>query len=227
MKSLNQSREYQCLKKFAKGYLLSGKPLSELCDHNMEVAEKLGKYSIVMLWNWVKQLYASSTMPVKSSKAETRTSNSSQITMANRLLSQSSNQSTNLGWDEIMRGRLGSGQEYDDESSPKLTEDVKVLEYKLPNSNDFPNTNGFNSSNNHFPEMELSFNDFVFGDRELTIESVAKLRNGFLYLGPNDICKELMFPNCSDLHSAKQQETLNESSQEAAAVSYIFLILNS
>lgn len=75
-------------------------------------------------------------------------------------------------------------------------------------------------------ESDMSFNDFIFGDEELTIEHmdvthVKNLRNGFLYVGPH-MCKEWSLPNSpligSDLHAAKH-ETPPESSQETTPVS--------
>ncbi|XP_077297992.1 WD repeat domain 24 [Arctopsyche grandis] len=43
----------------ARGYLLSGQPLSALCDHNARVARDAGKFQIGLVWSIIKTLYAS------------------------------------------------------------------------------------------------------------------------------------------------------------------------
>lgn len=42
----------------AKKYLLVGKSLAELCDHNAAVAKELGRHHISLIWNIVKTLYS-------------------------------------------------------------------------------------------------------------------------------------------------------------------------
>ncbi|GAB0092870.1 GATOR complex protein WDR24 [Sergentomyia squamirostris] len=206
---LSPMREYLCFKGCAEDYQLIGKSLSELCEHNVNVAKKYGKVHVAMLWMWVKNLYANSLN--NNMKSEPRTSTSGSNLLGSRLMSQASNQST-IVWEEI------GGSRDDDESSKLKPDDQNILEQT---SGDFP---GNVQPRIAYPpvndaENDGSFNDFIFGDQELTIEHmdcVKNLRNGFLYVGPH-LCKEWSLPNSpligSDLHAAKH-ETPPESSQE-------------
>ena len=51
----------------ARLYLLTGRPLEQLCDHNGQVAWNLGRHHTATTWNVVKLLFAYSgtTPPVK------------------------------------------------------------------------------------------------------------------------------------------------------------------
>ncbi|KAK6625139.1 hypothetical protein RUM43_005430 [Polyplax serrata] len=54
-KNRKQSNWFEAM---AKQYLLVGKTLAELCEHNASVAEKLGRHQIALIWNIVKTLYS-------------------------------------------------------------------------------------------------------------------------------------------------------------------------
>ncbi|XP_055695511.1 GATOR complex protein WDR24 [Lutzomyia longipalpis] len=206
---LSPLREFLCLKGCAREYKLMGKSLADLCEHNINVAKKYGKVHVAMLWMWVKNLYAFSMS--SNVKSEPRTSTSGSNLLGSRLMSQTSNQSTNV-WEEII------GSRDDDESIGLKADDQNAMEQKTGEL--------FSSTHTRiaYPpvndgESDMSFNDFIFGDQELTIEHmdcVKNLRNGFLYVGPH-FCKEWSLPNSpligSDLHAAKH-ETPPESSQE-------------
>lgn len=50
-------KESKWFEETAKQYLLTGKTLSGLCDHNAAVAENLGRHNIALIWKIVKTLY--------------------------------------------------------------------------------------------------------------------------------------------------------------------------
>lgn len=45
----------------AEQYVLAGKPLAEICDHNADVARRLGRLAVSLLWTTVKTLYTPRT----------------------------------------------------------------------------------------------------------------------------------------------------------------------
>lgn len=186
-------REYLALKGFAMEYKLSG-ALSEICDHNVEVAKRYSKPNVAMLWKWVKQFFgnsedAHSDRPNREAGSAHLAGTGSHAQLANRM----------SGSDVKLTGHHLHAEH------GLLTQ--QTLDDQLTNDTQLPKTfdsrgNGLNANNN-LAETDVGF--ILFGDQELTIESVNLLRNGFLYTG--DICKELVFPalsSCNDLNATKQ-----------------------
>ncbi|CAH1396374.1 unnamed protein product [Nezara viridula] len=55
------NKELDWLLKCAEQYVLAGKPLADICDHNADVARRLGRLAVSLLWTTVKTLYTPRT----------------------------------------------------------------------------------------------------------------------------------------------------------------------
>uniref|UniRef100_A0A0A9YPZ5 GATOR2 complex protein WDR24 n=1 Tax=Lygus hesperus TaxID=30085 RepID=A0A0A9YPZ5_LYGHE len=53
-----RNKDMNWLIQFAERYVLTGKPLGEICDHNSAVALSLGRFAVGMMWSMIKTLYA-------------------------------------------------------------------------------------------------------------------------------------------------------------------------
>lgn len=92
----NLFKDYIYIQGCAKEYILSGKTISELCDHNSNVAKKYGKSDVSLIWNFVKKMY--STPRRMTSNIDQRSLTVGQNSLSKRL-SQTSNQ-LNSNWDD-------------------------------------------------------------------------------------------------------------------------------
>lgn len=187
-------REYLALQGFAREYRLSG-PLTELCDHNADVAKKFSKPNVAMLWKWVKQFFGNTEC--QSMERGIRDSGSGLLSGGG------------------LHAQLGSRISGTDDSliptdrgllTQQSLEDKLSLDNQLPKPFDLRGNNlNLTTWCGASADDITSSDSLLFGEQELPIESVNLLRNGFLYTG--DICKELVFPamsNCNDLNPAKQ-----------------------
>ncbi|CAG2060264.1 unnamed protein product, partial [Timema podura] len=52
------SREVHNIEECARRYIITGRPLPEMCDHNAAVAKDMGRNQISLLWSIVKTLYS-------------------------------------------------------------------------------------------------------------------------------------------------------------------------
>ncbi|PNF34616.1 WD repeat-containing protein 24 [Cryptotermes secundus] len=52
-------RETQCFHECARRYILTGRPLTDICDHNAAVAKDLNRHHVSLVWSVVKTLYSS------------------------------------------------------------------------------------------------------------------------------------------------------------------------
>lgn len=194
-------REYLALKGLAMEYKLIG-PLVEICDHNAEVARRYSKPSVVMLWKWVRQFFENSedvplVRPKRESGGTHLAGSGSHIQLVNRMSG---------GEDNLLPGHHHLLHADRGLLAQQSLDEKLILDNPLPKTFD-ARGNGLSTTNNWTgTNAEDISGDFIlFGDRELTIESVNLLRNGFLYTG--DICKELVFPalsTCNDLNAPKQ-----------------------
>lgn len=191
-------REYLALKGMAMEYRLTG-PLIEICDHNAEVAKKFSKPNVATLWRWVRQFFGSlpeDPTPTRSNRDSGTTHLSgggSHAQLANRLSVEEGvghNSDRGLLAQKSLEEKL-------------LNMDNQLLPKTFDSRGNALNMNHHNWTGANADDVAGDF--ILFGDRELTIESVNYLRNGFLYTG--DICKELVFPalsSCNDLNAARQ-----------------------
>lgn len=191
-------REYLALKGFAKEYKLSG-PLSEICDHNVEVAKRYSKTNVAVLWKWTKMFYGNvEDVPSEQTSRESGgahlSGGGSHLQLVNRM----------SGGDESLQGHLLHADR--GLMAQQLLDEKMTIDKQLPKPFD-ARGNGLSGPNNLCTATEDV--DFILFDRELTIESVNLLRHGFLYTG--DICKEMVFPSlstCNDLNATQSTEAV-------------------
>lgn len=195
-------REYLALKGFAMEYKLAGN-LIDICDHNTEVAKRYSKPNVAMLWQWVKQFFGNTDDVGSDTHRESGNAHhlsGGGVQLSNRKSGLGGSSGGIGGWAE---DSLLNGHHHTDRGlMTQQSMDDKMTLDQLPKTFDGMNTN----SNWTTADGDKPGGDFIlFGDRELTIDSVGLLRNGFLYTG--DMCKELIFPalsSCNDLNAASR-----------------------
>lgn len=212
-----QQKDYFVLKECARSYILSGKPLAEICDHNEKVARSLGKNNVSMLWQFVKIIY--STMP-KQNSDPFRNVTANQF-MANRMLMAAPN-SIAQHWIDV---------ENSDEKTSHPNEsnvDETNQNFAIPKIGELSkittNQNGCEDSTID------AFNNIVYGDTELTVEHmdrIKSLRNGFLYIGPHDLTKNFAWPSDSmmnhDMQQSTRHQTMSRNRRDTSPVKYYLL----
>lgn len=195
-----QQKDYFILRECAQKYILSGKPLAEICDHNEKIARNLGKSNVSMLWQFVKIIY--STMPQKQNVDPFRNVTATQnLLMTNRMLMNAPNAIAQHWVDEHLDEKLTH------------TNEVNIDE-TLQNHFSVPKTGELNKlttiqSNNENGAID-ALNNIVYGDSELTVEHmdcIKSLRNGFLYIGPHDMTKNFAWPSDSLMNHDMQENT--------------------
>lgn len=200
-------REYVALKGFATEYKLTGS-LIEICDHNAEVARRYCKPNVAMLWKWVRQFFAHadddiSSVTHRDSANGHLSGGGSHLQLANRMSGLGSSGGIG-GWAEDNHHHTDRGLLTQQSMDDKLTLDNQLPKPFDPRGNNLITNNNWTGTTG---DGDITGGDFIlFGDRELTIESVSLLRNGFLYTG--DMCKEIVFPaltSCNDLNAATRQ----------------------
>uniref|UniRef100_A0A182SMJ3 WD repeat-containing protein 24 n=1 Tax=Anopheles maculatus TaxID=74869 RepID=A0A182SMJ3_9DIPT len=197
--------------------MLTGASLSEICSHNAAVAKKYGKTNVSFLWNFISQLYAYSC--TANMKLEQRNSGTIQ-NASGRLMVQISNQSS-TGRSEDRA--IGSG------SHPTVGTTNIVNNSSTDDYNEFANSKNANEGHGMGQLLSVDIEpdkcDFVFGETELTFDSVDCIkgfRDGFLYTGPHDLVKDYTFPtsnlmNAHELHQTQPRKHLMaEKSQETS-----------
>lgn len=234
MKTLQQ-KDYLILKGCAQGYILFGKSLTEMCDHNENVAKKLGKNNVAMLWSFVKIMYSSSPKHQKAIETGRNLSSTQNLLTGYRMIN-STPKSITSGW-------------CDDQSDVKLTNnhhDTVDDDYHQTNDSaqtkhgDYKPTTG--PSGSQLVQSSRSggvgggsgvgggattesssdaLNNFVHGDAELTVEHmdyIKSFRNGFLYIGPHDLSKNFSIPNQSmmnhDMHQTPHSSSSSSSTNQ-------------
>lgn len=190
------------LKECAQSYILSGKPLAEICDHNEKIARNLGKYNVSMLWQFVKIIY--STMPKQSVDQFRAQAASQNLLMTNRMLMAAPNSIAQHWTDE-------NSDEKTINPSKTNTDEIKQNQFTIPKTGELnkllPNQSGTEDG------AIDALNNIVYGDNELTIEHmdcIKSLRNGFLYIGPHDLTKNFSWPSDSMMNHDMQQSTRHQ-----------------
>lgn len=207
----NLHKDFAAFKGLAKEYLLWGKTLSELCEHNAEIAKKHGKSNVAMLWKFVKNQY--SLPKLNQNTFELRNANINQSLLPNRKHMLQNSNAITTGWGEEQK-ELTS-----EEAIAKMCcEDIKHQDFRHPKSGEFKHTTSNPISNlmqNVLTAGDTeSVNNFMYGESELTVNCVKGLRNGFLYIGPHDLTKLWSLPSSNivghELQTAKDEELTRE-----------------
>lgn len=182
--------------------------MAELCDHNGRIAAELGKTNIAMLWHFVKIIY--STMPKPTAdlfRSQTVTQN---LLSTRMLLAPSVNDSAE---DKSQYANELSADETiaNDFTVPEIIEYNKMLVVQ-------PNSTGSATVD--------ALNNIVYGDIELTVDNmdcIKSLRNGFLYIGPHDLTKNLAWPSDTmmnhDIQQNSRAPTMSRERHETSPVS--------
>lgn len=147
----------------AQRYVLSGRSLADMCDHNAAVTQELGKSQISVIWSIIKILYSNEY----SSKTNFVQSRDETIDRTN---------TDHLDSDQRSRGGdtpAGAYSGGDEETEYEDQQDRHTY-------NGYSNGNGV-ASNPYRSEFQLPKGDFCFGENELDIEFDRisnDLRNG-------------------------------------------------
>ncbi|CAD7087465.1 unnamed protein product [Hermetia illucens] len=182
-------KDFECFIGCAKEYILNGKKLSDICEHNASISKKYGKHSAAILWNYMKAIYGS--LHLKTNKIDARTTLSSQSHLINnRRLTQVQNTRDNA------ENQKNEGEESDLEGNPN--DDLKLLDFLSPKSG----------------QQKPCFNvaePLIFEKSQITFENVKCLRDGFLYVGPHDFTKDWSIPETAlhNLQAARPQPEIS------------------
>ncbi|XP_055321003.1 GATOR complex protein WDR24 isoform X1 [Sitodiplosis mosellana] len=207
-----QQKDYFVLQECARGYILSGKPLATLCDHNAQVARNLGKHNVSMLWQFVKIIYSS--MPKQNSDPFRNTTANQNLLMANRLMLAAPNSNAPHWVDE-------NSDEKATHPNESNTDEAKQNHFTIPKIGELSKltTNQCNIEDGATDAL----NNIVYGENELTVEHmdcIKSLRNGFLYIGPHDLTKNFSWPSDSimnhDMQQSTRQQALSRNRRDAS-----------
>lgn len=218
-----QQKDYMILKGCAQGYILFGRSLSEMCDHNANIAKKLGKNNVAMLWGFVKIMYSSATSPKHPQSSEMAAGQN----LAPRLMG-SAVKSLSAGWgDEPTDGKNIADHEANDD-------EYLTGELAPPKHGDFKPSVG--ATVTHPPPVARGIGaasdtssdpltNIVHGETELTVDDIdyiKSFRNGFLYIGPHDLSKNFSLPNNSimnhDMHQTARNQIVSKEQRNTSPV---------
>lgn len=210
-----QQKDYHVLKECARGYILSGKSLAEICNHNENVARRLGKHNVSMLWQFVKIIY--STMPKQNVDPFRNTNASQNLLMANRMLMAAPNSIAPHWADENSDEKIAHPNE-------TSADEIKQNHFAIPKIGGELSKLTTNQNGTEDGTID-ALNNIVYGDNELTVEHmdcIKSLRNGFLYIGPHDLTKNLSWPSDSimnhDMQQSTRQQAMSRSRRDTSPV---------
>lgn len=205
-------KDFVYFKGCALEYLLAGKSISDLCDHNATVSKKYGKFDVSLLWNFVKLSYAAATTKPSSKPSNASGEQRNVISSQNIMMSLVPGgvaQVNSASWED----KNGNKDIETMSLNGTIADEMKNLDLKHPKSGEFKHSGG---SSHSFPQSQPitePYGDFVFGDTELTVNNmdcIKSLRNGFLYTGPHDLCKGWSLPSSTimghDLQPSRPHE---------------------
>lgn len=198
-----------------------------MCDHNANVAKKLGKQNVSMLWSFVKIMYSSS--PKHQQSADTgRSMSATQSLLSGHRLMISASKSLAIGWgDEQSDAKLVNNLDgNDDEYESNDLNAPKHGEFKPSTGAGVGSTPAQVSRANTIESSSDALTNTVHGDAELTVEHmhyIKSFRNGFLYIGPHDLTKNFSLPNSSimnhDMHQTPRDQIVSEERRNTSPVS--------
>lgn len=212
-----QQKDYFILKECAQKYILSGKPLAEICDHNEKIARNIGKHNVSMLWQFVKIIYSS--MPPKQNADPFRNVTATQnLLMTNRMMMNAPNAIPQHWVDDLSDEQLTHTNEVNND-------EINQNHFVTSKSGELNKLTTIQSNNENGAIDAL--NNIVYGDSELTVEHmdcIKSLRNGFLYIGPHDLTKNFAWPCDSlmnhDMQENSRQNALSRNRRDTSPVKY-------
>lgn len=205
-----QQKDYHSLRECAREYILNGKPLLDMCEHNARVARKIGKTNVAMLWTFVKIMYSALPKQYHHQTADAfRNPSAAQNMLSTRMLMATPNTMPPVVWgEEKADDQITNSNETNDD-------DYKPNDYIVPKMGEFNKFGGSSPATTNAQNTNLDvLNNIVYGDTELTVEHmdcIKSLRNGFLYIGPHDMTKNFALPSDSMMNHDMQQSARNQS----------------
>ncbi|KAL3269120.1 hypothetical protein HHI36_008201 [Cryptolaemus montrouzieri] len=163
LKNTQQNQESKTFLCFAKNYILSGRSLSEMCDHNAAVAIEYGKLPIATIWRIIKIMYGEEFLQNSEIHASRNRENSM----------------TGLVTPLVGMDHLTSDQRSRDGDTPVAqfsdeTENEDQVDHVAMYNNGFPTYLNYRTG--------LPKGDFSFGENELDMEFDgigSDFRNGY------------------------------------------------
>lgn len=178
--------------------------MAEICDHNEQVARRVGKLNVAMLWQFVKIIYSSLPKQYPNADPFRNPAASQNHLLANRMLMATPNSIAQHWTDEKSDDKASLANESNND-------EYKTNDFQMPKLSDF-NKMTINQNGSEEGTVD-ALNNIVYGDNELTVEHmdrIKSLRNGFLYIGPHDLTKNFSWPSDSMMNHDMQQTTRNQ-----------------
>lgn len=191
------------MRECARGYILSGKPLAEICDHNEKVARSVGKLNVAMLWQFVKIIYSTLPKQYQTTDPFRNATTNPNLLLNNRMLIAAPSSLAPHWADEKSDDKIPTNETNTDEYNAKDFTMPKLSEFNKLTVNQNGSEDGTTDA----------LNNIVYGDNELTVEHmdcIKSLRNGFLYIGPHDLTKNFSWPSDSMMNHDMQQSSRNQ-----------------
>ncbi|KAK9890774.1 hypothetical protein WA026_012119 [Henosepilachna vigintioctopunctata] len=168
VKNVQQRQESEAFLCFAKNYALTGRSLSEMCDHNAAVAMECGKKPISTIWKMIKTMYGEEFLQ----NTETHTSR-------NRENSISGLVPPSVGIEHPINDQVNRDDDNPVAQFSDETENEDQVDHVAMYSNGFPTYLNYRTG--------LPKGDFSFGENELDMEFDGigtELRNSYRSFQP-------------------------------------------
>lgn len=196
-----------------------------MCDHNSNIAKKLGKQNVAMLWSFVKLMYSSTPKHQQNNDTGGRSMSATQNMLSGHRLMNSS--SLTAGWSDEqsdVKSIINLDGNTDEYQSNDLTA-PKHGEFKPSTGAGVTSTPAQVSRANTIESSSDALTNTVHGDAELTVDHmdyIKSFRNGFLYIGPHDLSKNFSLPNSSimnhDMHQTSRDQIVSEERRNISPV---------
>ncbi|XP_052853922.1 GATOR complex protein WDR24 isoform X2 [Drosophila gunungcola] len=200
------TQEHESFIGCARELIISGKKLSELCEHNAEVSKKYGKHNATTLWNFIKLFYGSNHFepPFEHRSSFSNQKNPMNSRRATQVASDWPQQRSELGQD--LNG-----------NTPETAHEIDVA-----NVDDDP-LGGSGVEHPPTSSVILSETQII---SEITFDNFELLRNGFIFVGPTECAKALAFPALHhDVQAARPQLDLKASDHEKSPPPHVPTVL--
>uniref|UniRef100_A0A1Y1LB70 GATOR2 complex protein WDR24 n=2 Tax=Photinus pyralis TaxID=7054 RepID=A0A1Y1LB70_PHOPY len=158
------TQETKCFYSLASNYMMSGKSVSEMCEHNATVAQEHGKNYVSTVWRILKTIYGDEYN--RNSSLYLSKNNDDSISHNNIVLDPSTDTDKQSKGGDTPAAQFSGGDE---------TEAEDQVDHSAPYGSAFTSYSNF--------RLGLPRGDFFFGDNELDVEldglnSIPDIRNG-------------------------------------------------